>query len=150
MKRNRLFKFLPPWRRGRSERRRSSETGFTLLEVVISMGVLVVASMTVATSTTSSFQAVDQSEINIRVEKAIQETMESIRAVPFDGLEALDGNQLNTNDKTKRILVTIQVSQVSTSLKAIEVEIFKKARNSAGQTVPGDKLFQALTYRSQR
>jgi len=150
MKRNRLFKFLPLRRSGRPERRRNSESGFTILEVVVSMAILVVASMTVATSTTSSFQAVDQSELNIRVEKAVQETMESIKAVSFDGLDALDGNQLYTTDKTKRILVNIQVSQVSTSLKAIEVEIFMRAKNNAGQTVPGDQIFRALTYRSQR
>jgi len=122
----------------------------SILEVVLSMGVLVIASLTVATSTTSSFQAVDRSDNTIHVENAVRETLESLRAVDFASLDAIDGNLLYAKDPEKNILISIQVSQVTPTLKAIEVEVFKKVRTSANQVGRGDRVFRALTYRSQR
>ena len=139
-----------PIRPGRAARRRAGEAGMAMFEVALAMGVLVIASLTVATSTTSSFQASNQSESTIRVENAIRETMESIRAVEFDNLDALDGNQLYTNDKLKNILIAVRVSQVSPTLKAVEIDVFRKVRTGPGTVTRGEAIFHALTYRSAR
>ena len=88
--------------------RREREAGMSLLEVVLSMGVLVIASLTVATSTTSSFQAVDRSDNTIHVENAVRETLESLRAVDFASLDAIDGNLLYAKDPEKNILISIR------------------------------------------
>jgi Tfp pilus assembly protein PilV len=127
----------------------SPQAGLTILEVLIAMGVLVIAALTVATTTTSSFSAVDQSESTIRLENAVRETMESIRAVPFADLDGLDGNQLYTNDPKKNILIAVSVSQTSSTMKAVVIEAFEKKR-SGNLVVRGEKIFQTLTYRSER
>jgi type II secretory pathway pseudopilin PulG len=145
-----MIRIRPNRSKSDPRRRRKREAGMSILEVVLSMGVLVIASLTVATSTTSSFQAVDRSDCTIHVENAVRETLESLRAVDFASLDALDGDLLYANDPEKNILIGIRVSLVSPNLKAIEVEVFKKVRTSANQVGRGDKVFQALTYRSQR
>jgi len=122
----------------------------SLIDVVTSMGVLVIASLTVATSTTSSFQAVDRSDTTIRVENAVRETMESLRAVDFASLDVLDGDLLYANDPDRNIVIRLRVSQVKPTLKAIELVVFKKVRTGPSQFGPGDRLFRALTYRSER
>ena len=127
----------------------SPQSGLTILEVLIAMGVLVIAALTVATTTTSSFSAVDQSESTIRLENAVRETMESIRAVPFADLDGLDGNQLYTNDPKKNILIAVSVSQISSTMKAVVIEAFVK-KKSGNLVVRGEKIFQTLTYRSER
>jgi Tfp pilus assembly protein PilV len=134
----------------RRRRHRTHESGMAMFEVALAMGVLVIASLTVATSTTSSFHATNQSESTIRVENAIRETMESLRAVDFEDLDALDGNQLYTDDKLKNILIAIRVTQVSPTLKAIEIDVFRKVRTGPSTVRRGDAIFHALTYRSLR
>jgi Tfp pilus assembly protein PilV len=130
--------------------RREGEAGLGLLEVLVAMTVVVIATLALASSTASSFQAVGQSSLTTRVENAVRETVESIRTVNFNDLESLDGVQLFTNDSERNILIAIRVSQVSSTLKAIELEVFRKVRTGPNSVTPGDKIFQSLVYRAQR
>jgi len=130
--------------------RRECEAGLGLLEVLVAMSVVVIATLALASSTASSFQAVGQSSLTTRVENAVRETVESIRTVVFDDLESLDGIQFFTNDSNRNILITTRVTRVSATLKAIELAVFRKVRTGPNSVTRGDKIFQSLVYRAQR
>lgn len=130
--------------------RRESEAGLGLLEVLVAMTVVVIATLALASSTASSFQAVGQSGLTTRVENAVRETVESIRTVSFNDLESLDGVQLFTDDSERNILIAVRVSRVSATLKAVELEVYRKTRTGPNSVTRGDKIFQSLIYRAQR
>jgi len=134
----------------RASARREREAGLGLLEVLLAMSVVVIATLALATSTASSFHAVGQSDVTTRVENAVRETMESIRAVDFNDLESLDGTQLYTNDAEKNLLITVRVTRVSSTLKAFELTVFRKVRTGPGAVTRGDRIFRSLGYRARR
>ncbi len=135
-------------RRARAPRRRS-EAGLTTLEAVIAMGIAAVASFTVATSTTTSFRAVDRSERTANVENAMRESVESIKTVDYVNLETLDGNKLFVNDDRRDAIIQLTVSQVSPTMKAVEVDAFEKQKTN-GVWTAGLRIGHALVLRAER
>lgn len=145
------LKGFPGFIKRRVNRRRQGQAGTTVIEALVSMGVLVIASLTVATSTTTSFSAVDRSQVTIGMETALRETMESIQGVDFADLETLDGNRVYTSDAERRVIIIVRVNQVTPTLKAVEVAVHQKKKDpTTNSWTEGDKVFQAMTYRTER
>ena len=136
-------------RRRHRGRRRRCESGLTTIETLISMGVVLVASLSVATSTTTSFHAVDRAEHSANLENALRETVETVQAIDYANLETLDGNELYAADQRRSVIVQMAVTQVSPRLKAVRIDLFDKERN--GSTwVAGNKITHAIVYRALR
>lgn len=124
--------------------------GFSLIEVIMGLAVVVVASLAVANATVSSLSTADLTEKLLEVETAVRETMESARAVSYRDLESLHGLELYRDDDERDFFLTLRVSQLTPIRKSLVVEVFEKWTDAEDQVIKGRRLFRTMAYRSER
>lgn len=87
-------------------RRASSEGGFTLIELMIAIGVILVAVVVLTYSATAGFSSIAYSRQRQTANNLANQTMEQLRALPFsyveNGLSAADGLSTDPNITTNQ------------------------------------------------
>ena len=128
--------FAPPTKAPPSRRDRRGEAGTTMIEVILTATLLIVASLSLAYSVSTSSVASKGTDRMLRVQQSLDESRETIDQLPFHELQSWDGVEADFGDHR----ITATILPVEDGLLLVELTARDDQTNST--------VARVATYRS--